>query len=91
MVQLCDDCASRPPAADGRAILSPEASPTEAIGRLGRRRRARGAGRRFRLSYADQFNVTVVADRQLCPDLDTFVDGMKHSLEALRESVRAHG
>jgi WS/DGAT/MGAT family acyltransferase len=43
------------------------------------------------LSYADQFNVTVVADRQLCPDLDTFVDGMKHSLDALRDSVRARG
>jgi WS/DGAT/MGAT family acyltransferase len=41
------------------------------------------------LSYADQFNVTVVADRQLCPDLDTFVGGMKHSLEALRDSVRS--
>ena len=43
------------------------------------------------LSYADQFNVTVVADQQLCPDLDTFVDGMKHSLDALRDSVRSHG
>ena len=43
------------------------------------------------LSYADQFNVTVVADRQLCPDLDAFVDGMKHSLDALRDSVRARG
>jgi diacylglycerol O-acyltransferase / wax synthase len=41
------------------------------------------------LSYAEQFNITVVADRQLCPDLDTFVDGMKHSLDALRDSVRA--
>jgi hypothetical protein len=27
-------------------------------------------------------------DRQLCPNLDTFVDGMKLSLEALRDSVR---
>jgi diacylglycerol O-acyltransferase / wax synthase len=43
------------------------------------------------LSYTDQFNVTVVADRKLCPDLDTFVGGMKHSLDALRDSVRAHG
>jgi WS/DGAT/MGAT family acyltransferase len=43
------------------------------------------------LSYADQFNVTVVADGQLCPDLDTFVDGMRHSLDALRDSGRARG
>jgi diacylglycerol O-acyltransferase / wax synthase len=43
------------------------------------------------LSYADQFNITVVADRQLCPDLDTFVDGLDHSLDALRDSVRAAG
>lgn len=41
------------------------------------------------LSYADQFNITVVADRDLCPDLDVFVDGVKRSLEALRQSVLA--
>ena len=28
------------------------------------------------LSYADQFNITVVADLQLCPDVEIFVDGV---------------
>ena len=39
------------------------------------------------LSYAGQFNVTVVADRELCPDLEVFVDGVRRSLDALRQSV----
>jgi diacylglycerol O-acyltransferase / wax synthase len=39
------------------------------------------------LSYADQFNVTVVADRELCPDLEVFVAGLQRSLEALERSV----
>jgi WS/DGAT/MGAT family acyltransferase len=39
------------------------------------------------LSYARQFNVTVVADRDLCPDLDAFVAGLQCSLEALERSV----
>jgi diacylglycerol O-acyltransferase / wax synthase len=39
------------------------------------------------LSYAGQFNITVVADRELCPDLEVFVDGAKRSLDALRQSV----
>ena len=39
------------------------------------------------LSYADQFNITVVADRDLCTDLDVFVDGMRRSLDALAVSV----
>jgi diacylglycerol O-acyltransferase / wax synthase len=39
------------------------------------------------LSYADQFNVTVVADRQLCPDLDVFVDGVEQALAALGDSM----
>jgi WS/DGAT C-terminal domain len=34
------------------------------------------------LSYAGQFNITVVADRDLCPDLEVFVDGAKRSLDA---------
>jgi hypothetical protein len=37
------------------------------------------------LSYAGQFNLTVVADRDLCPDLDVFVDGTRRSLVALSE------
>ena len=41
------------------------------------------------LSYADQFNITVVADRRLCPDLGIFVAGVEHALDALDDSVRA--
>jgi hypothetical protein len=39
------------------------------------------------LSYAGQFNITVVADLQLCPDLDVFLDGVRRSLDDLRQSV----
>ena len=39
------------------------------------------------LSYAEQFNITVVADRDLCTDLDVFVDGVRRSLDALAGSV----
>ena len=39
------------------------------------------------LSYAGQFNVTVVADRDLCPDLEVFNAGLQRSLEALERSV----
>jgi WS/DGAT/MGAT family acyltransferase len=41
------------------------------------------------LSYAGQFNVTVVADRDLCPDLEVFVAGLQRSLERLERSVTA--
>jgi diacylglycerol O-acyltransferase len=39
------------------------------------------------LSYAGQFNVTVVADRDLCPDLEVFVAGLQRSLHGLERSV----
>jgi hypothetical protein len=39
------------------------------------------------LSYAGQFNLTVVADRELCPDLEVFVEGVRRSLAALGRSV----
>jgi hypothetical protein len=39
------------------------------------------------LSYAGQFNITVVADRDLCPDLEVFVAGLRRSLEGLERSV----
>ena len=39
------------------------------------------------LSYADQFNITVVADWDLCPDVDVFVEGVDHSLSVLAHSV----
>ena len=35
------------------------------------------------LSYAGQFNITAVADRETCPDLEVFVQGARRSLEAL--------
>jgi diacylglycerol O-acyltransferase / wax synthase len=35
------------------------------------------------LSYARQFNLAVVADRELCRDVDVFVDGVRRSLAAL--------
>jgi diacylglycerol O-acyltransferase / wax synthase len=40
------------------------------------------------LSYSSQFNMTAVADRDLCPDLEVFVDGMRRSLDVLTQSVR---
>jgi hypothetical protein len=39
------------------------------------------------LSYAGQFNLAVVGDRDLCPDLELFVDGVRRSLEALERRV----
>jgi hypothetical protein len=39
------------------------------------------------LSYAGQFNITAVADRDLCPDLEVFVKGMSRSLDALAASM----
>ena len=41
------------------------------------------------LSYADQFNLTVVADRQLCPDLGVFVAGVERGLDDLAGPVRS--
>jgi diacylglycerol O-acyltransferase len=37
------------------------------------------------LSYAGQFNITTVADRGTCPDLEVFVEGARRSLAALAE------
>jgi diacylglycerol O-acyltransferase / wax synthase len=39
------------------------------------------------LSYAGQFNITVVADLQLCPDVEIFVDGVRHALDALQDGI----
>jgi diacylglycerol O-acyltransferase / wax synthase len=39
------------------------------------------------LSYADQFNITVVADRDVCTDVDVFVDGVTRSVDVLAHSV----
>lgn len=43
------------------------------------------------LSYAGQFNVTVVADLNACPDIETFVAGMRRTLESLGSPVRVPG
>jgi diacylglycerol O-acyltransferase / wax synthase len=38
------------------------------------------------LSYAGQFNITVVADRDAVPDLDVFAETAQNELQALRNS-----
>jgi diacylglycerol O-acyltransferase / wax synthase len=40
------------------------------------------------LSYAGQFNLTAVADRDTCPDLERFAEGARRSLEALADSIQ---
>jgi diacylglycerol O-acyltransferase / wax synthase len=39
------------------------------------------------LSYAGQFNITAVADREACPDLESFADGLRRSLDRLVASA----
>jgi diacylglycerol O-acyltransferase len=39
------------------------------------------------LSYAAQFNMMAVADRDLCPDLEIFVEGTRRSLGTLANAV----
>jgi diacylglycerol O-acyltransferase / wax synthase len=39
------------------------------------------------LSYAGRFAITIVADRDLCPDFEVFVDGLRRSLDALGHSL----
>ena len=41
------------------------------------------------LSYAGQFNITAVADREACPDLEVFAEGVRGSLDVLAASVQA--
>ena len=41
------------------------------------------------LSYAGQLNITVVADRDAVPDLDTFIAAARSELQALFEPARA--
>jgi diacylglycerol O-acyltransferase / wax synthase len=43
------------------------------------------------LSYARQFNLAVVADRDLCPDIEVFVDGVRRSLGALERRALPTG
>jgi WS/DGAT/MGAT family acyltransferase len=39
------------------------------------------------LSYAGQLNITAVADRDGCPDVDVFADGLRSALDDLTQSV----
>jgi diacylglycerol O-acyltransferase / wax synthase len=39
------------------------------------------------LSYAGQFNITAVGDREFCPDIEVFVEGVRRSLDALADSM----
>jgi WS/DGAT/MGAT family acyltransferase len=41
------------------------------------------------LSYVRQFNITAVADREACPDIEGFAQGVRRSLEILGASVLA--
>jgi WS/DGAT/MGAT family acyltransferase len=41
------------------------------------------------LSYAGQFNITAVADRDLVPDIETFTQGMRRSLHVLERAPLA--
>jgi hypothetical protein len=39
------------------------------------------------LSYAGQFNITVVADRDGCPDAEVFTAGLQASLDNLAQAA----
>ena len=39
------------------------------------------------LSYAGQLNLTAVADRDACPDLEAFAEGVRRDLDELGRSV----
>jgi wax ester synthase-like acyl-CoA acyltransferase family protein len=39
------------------------------------------------LSYAGQFNITVVADRDGCPDAAVFTEGLQAALDALTQAA----
>ena len=39
------------------------------------------------LSYAGQFNITVIADRDSCPDAGVFTAGLRASLEDLARTA----
>jgi hypothetical protein len=41
------------------------------------------------LSYAGQFNITAVADRDACPDVDIFARGARDTLQSLTASTLA--
>ena len=39
------------------------------------------------LSYAGQLNLTAVADRHTCPDVEVFAQGLQGALDELAQSV----
>jgi diacylglycerol O-acyltransferase / wax synthase len=43
------------------------------------------------LSYAGQLNLTAVADRGTCPDLEVFAEGVRRALAELAEGQRGAG
>ncbi len=40
------------------------------------------------ISYDGEFNITVVADRSTCPDVEVFANGIRATLDELRANVR---
>ena len=41
------------------------------------------------LSYAGQLNLTAVADRDGCPDVEVFAEGARRALDELARSIQA--
>jgi diacylglycerol O-acyltransferase len=41
------------------------------------------------LSYADQFNITTVADLNACSDVDVFTQGMRDTFDSLASQLRS--
>ena len=39
------------------------------------------------LSYAGQLNITAVADRDSCPDVEVFAQGVRNALDELARSA----
>ena len=37
------------------------------------------------MSYADQLNLTAVADRDRCPDVEVFAEGVRRALDELAQ------
>jgi hypothetical protein len=42
------------------------------------------------LSYAGQLNLTAAADRDSCPDVDVFAEGVRSALDDLARSIDPH-
>ena len=42
------------------------------------------------MSYAGQLNLTAVADRDRCPDVEVFTEGVRRALDELAGPVTSH-